>query len=478
MKVLVVTGKLAESSVKKYVAELADVYVCNIDVAAFITPKMLEDLDFSKYDLVLVPGLTKGNRWNELEKKKGVKIRLGPLHAYDLKYVLEFVDKIEFSHEIPACRLIEKIKAEEVIKSVDLLESHFKFKIRDVPVGGKSRMKVVAEIVNFNSIEDLRRKIEYYTASGADIIDIGIPLEFDSEFISKAIKFAVDYSKLPVSIDTFSKKAIELGVKHGVDMIMSVSYKNLDAATFIENQAVVVVERDVRKLIKLTELLKKRLDKIIADPILDSPFNVAKSIARYMEFRRLDSETPLLFGVGNVTELCDADSIGINAILAFIAEEIGCNLLFTTEASPKTTGSVKELKIASYLAKAAKMRESTPKDVGINLLVVKEKVKYETQKQPGKFVKASESKEFIRDPLGDFIIYTTNNKIVCEHEKLVVVGDRAKEIIDTILKHGLVSRLDHAAYLGRELIKAEIAVRLKKNYIQDRDLNFGFMFEN
>ncbi|MEM4524601.1 MAG: DUF4346 domain-containing protein, partial [Archaeoglobaceae archaeon] len=36
-----------------------------------------------------------------------------------------------------------------------------------------------------------------------------------------------------------------------------------------------------------------------------------------------------------------------------------------------------------------------------------------------------------------------------------------------------VSRLDHAAYLGRELMKAEIALRLGKNYIQDRELNFG-----
>jgi dihydropteroate synthase len=35
---------------------------------------------------------------------------------------------------------------------------------------------------------------------------------------------------------------------------------------------------------------------------------------------------------------------------------------------------------------------------------------------------------------------------------------------------GLVSRLDHAAYLGSELAKAEIALKTGKEYIQDRGL--------
>ncbi len=474
MRILVVTGRLADKIVRESVENLADVYVCDIDIAAFITPKMLENLDLSHYDLVLVPGLTKGNDWKSLEDKKGVKIRLGSIHAYDLRYVLKFVDRIEFSHDIPACRLIEAVKAKEVIREVDELDSDFVFRIRDVPIGGNSRMKIVAEVVDINP-EGLMEKIDYYIESGADIIDLGIPLEFDTETINKAIKIAVDYSKVPISIDTFSEKAIAIGVKHGVDMIMSISYDNLDALGLVEDQAVVVVDRDVNRLIRLVKRVRDKTDKVIADPVLDPPLNVAKSIVRYVEFREIDKTTPLLFGVGNVTELCDADSIGINALLAFIAEEIGCNLIFTTEASPKTTGSVKELRIASYLAKAAKLRSTTPKDMGISLLVVKEKMKYEELEIPKDFIKASESGEFVRDPFGDFIIYTSKGKIVCKHDKATIVGRNAKEVIDTILRLGLVSRLDHAAYLGRELKKAELAVRLNKNYVQDRELNFGYL---
>jgi dihydropteroate synthase-like protein len=286
---------------------------------------------------------------------------------------------------------------------------------------------------------------------------------------------AIDHSSLPLSIDTFSRKAIEIAVKHGVDMVMSISRQNMDALDLIENQAVVVVDRDVSALIKLVEKVGERTEKVIADPVLDPPLKVAESIARYAEFRKLDPETPVLFGAGNVTELSDADSVGMNALLAFIAEELKCDLLFTTEASPKTFGSVRELRIASYLAKAAKLRNSPPKDAGINLLALKEKVRYvESPPDLSKTVKAEESREFLRDPLGDFIIQVVDGKIVCRHDRMTIVGERAKEIADTAIRNNLLSRLDHAAYLGRELMKAEIAALLRKSYIQDRDLNFGF----
>ncbi|MCS7131065.1 MAG: dihydropteroate synthase-like protein, partial [Archaeoglobaceae archaeon] len=456
MKILVITGKLAEELVRSS-SPTADVYVCDIDIAAFITPELLKDVALENYDLVLVPGLTAECNWEEFELEKGVKVRLGPLHAYDLREILKYIDKIELSHKIPACRLIESKRAEEVIKTVDELEKDYAFKIREVKIGGNSRMKVVAEIHKPN-LEDLRERIDYYTESGADIIDLGIPLEFESELISKAIKLALDHSKLPVSVDTFNPKAIEIAVKHGVDMIMSLSSSNVEILDLIEDQAIVIAEKDLKKLFKLIEVAKRKTEKIIADPILDPPLKVAESIERYLEFRKVDKLTPMLFGVGNVTELSDADSVGINALLAFIAEEIGCNLLFTTEASPKTRGSVKELKLATYLAKIAKIRSAPPKDAGISMLVLKEKVRYETAELPKSYITAEKTDEFIRDPHGDFIIFVSNGKIFCKHEKAVIVGKTAKEIIDTILKLGLVSRLDHAGYLGRELMKAEIAL--------------------
>ena len=46
----------------------------------------------------------------------------------------------------------------------------------------------------------------------------------------------------------------------------------------------------------------------------------------------------------------------------------------------------------------------------------------------------------------------------------------ASEIYEEIIEKGLVTRLDHAAYLGKELEKAEIAMLTGKEYVQDFDL--------
>ncbi len=470
MKVLVVTGKLAEKTVREVVN--CDVYVADVDVAAFITPKHLENLDLSSYDLVLVPGLTAGNDWKRLEEEKGVKIRLGPIHAYDLKFVLRVIDEVELSHEVPACKLIESVKAEEVVREVDEIEDCV-FEVNGLKIGGNTRMKVVAEIVDATRLENeaLVEKIEYYLEEGADIIDLGIPLEFDSEDVRRVVKVAKDLCDV-VSVDTFSVSAIKTGVEAGADMIMSLSVENLRAIDYVKDKVVVVVERDVGLLKNLVELAKTKTEKVVADPVLDFP-GIVESLARYRAYRSLDPLTPLLFGAGNVTELFDADSVGMNALLCQMAEEVGASLIFTTEASDKTRGSVKELKTAVYMTKGAKIRRTPPKDLGFNLLVLKEKRKLPEGEFPEKFVEAVEEKRFVRDPLGDFRIWLSNGYIICSHEKLNVVGKNAKEIVDTILRENLVSRLDHAAYLGRELKKAEIALKLGKNYVQDRELELG-----
>ncbi|AGK62231.1 dihydropteroate synthase-related protein [Archaeoglobus sulfaticallidus PM70-1] len=474
MKILTVTGRLAEKDVRKYVSGFdVDVFVADIDVAAFIQPKHIERLDLSNYDLVLVPGLTSAD-WKAFEKRKGTMVRLGPIHAYDLKSVIPLAEKIEFSHTIPACRLIQREKERESIDAVDSL-GDFAFRIGDVEIGGNTRMKVVAEIVDATRLSEneLAERLRYYEEH-ADIIDLGIPLDEKPEEVERTVEFAKKITRLPLSIDTFDERLIEAAINKRIDMVMSISSKNLSALDYIDDQAVVVVGRSTRELLELTDTVRDKTSKVIADPVLDPPLNLAESIMRYAEYRKADSITPMLFGIGNVTELVDSDSIGINAVLAFIAEELSANLLFTTEASVKTTGSIRELKIASYMAKAAKIRNSSPKDLGINLLALKEKTRLESCKIPENFIEGQESREFIRDPCGDFRIWISEGRIVCSHDRAVIVGRTAKEIYDAAVKMGLLSRLDHACYLGRELAKAEIALKLGKNYTQDRDLDFGF----
>ena len=90
-------------------------------------------------------------------------------------------------------------------------------------------------------------------------------------------------------------------------------------------------------------------------------------------------------------------------------------------------------------------------------------------------------KEFRPDPRGWFVIDIDREReeIVVEHymgygkdAKLHcrIRGKNAHELCATIARLGLVSRLDHACYLGRELQKAEIALKLGLRYEQDKEL--------
>ena len=90
------------------------------------------------------------------------------------------------------------------------------------------------------------------------------------------------------------------------------------------------------------------ITNIIADPVLEpSGHGLLESLNRFRKFRERDIATPLFFGVGNVTELMDADSQGANAMLSAIAVELDANILFTPEYSFKARGSVSELRAAS-----------------------------------------------------------------------------------------------------------------------------------
>ncbi|MCL5103589.1 MAG: DUF4346 domain-containing protein [Armatimonadetes bacterium] len=82
------------------------------------------------------------------------------------------------------------------------------------------------------------------------------------------------------------------------------------------------------------------------------------------------------------------------------------------------------------------------------------------------------------DKAGFFVVIPdrTNGVIACEHYSCdgvlmtVINGKSADMIASTVVEMGLISQLDHAAYLGRELTKAEMSLKLGIEYVQDRAL--------
>ena len=84
--------------------------------------------------------------------------------------------------------------------------------------------------------------------------------------------------------------------------------------------------------------------------------------------------------------------------------------------------------------------------------------------------------ESTADSAGYFVIDVSSDKniIRLEHHATdhrmtaTLIGSSARDLYLTAIRRGLISRFDHAAYLGYELGKAERALMLKTRYVQDR----------
>jgi len=479
MKILLVTGRLAQEQVRAFAGE-ADVLVADTDVAAFITPQMLLQAAPQGYDLILIPGAATAD-FSEVETAFGSAVRLGPKHAADLGEVLHLLKKgdLKLSRTTPACQLLlgeMRDKARQDIESMEA-QAAAGLKIGPIKIGGGSRMKVLAEVVDATRLtpEKLAARILRYQKEGADMIDLGLPLDARPEEVRAAIGVAKKAADLPVSIDSIRPDLLLAGLEAGADMLLSLYAGNIapvgPAAADASVPAAVIpgpgsagLEENVRAALDLGV-------RVIADPVLDPPMQgLACSLQRYIKFSRRHPNIPLFFGAGNVTELLDADTSGVNALLAAIGAEVGAAILFTPEYSAKAAGSVRELATASMMMQLARKRKTPPKDLGLDLLCLKQKRRLPEEPLPETMTEAQQGHTYVPDPAGSFRIFLSAGLMVARNGPVSVWGENARDLVNTLVDMGLVGRLDHAAYLGRELQKAETALRLGRDYVQDEPL--------
>ena len=526
MRILIITGNLAYPLVKKIGNESNQdviVHLANTQIAAFLTPKMIikeiethykKDLEDNKIDMIITPGLMRKTT-DEIANKLNIPTFKGTSDGADLGMVLDMVEELELSTSKSADKLIEEEKRKQALKFIEdfennqdkkekLLKKTNNILVGNLAVGEDFPMRVLAEIANAPILtkNDLVKKAEYFLAHGADMIDIGMIAGEDmSDKIPEMIATLKPITKdKALSIDTLNPNEIKVAIEHGIDLVLSIDLgNNKEILPLLKKHNIPAValptdfskgkvphspEERVKALDELTKLCQSEDIEIIADLILD-PVNsssIVDSIISCREYQKIH-KLPIFFGVGNVTELIDTDSVGVNALLAGIAMELGASILFTPEESGKTQKSVYELAIASKMMFLAKNRASIPKDLGINLLLFKDKKKrqdlhdeFDVSIEVGR-----ESKRFILDPSGSFKIRVVhgvnpeNSKIIVTHFKktipdLAIEGQNTKEIFDEIIRRDLLTRLEHAAYLGAELQKAEIAMITDKEYVQDFDL--------
>jgi tetrahydromethanopterin S-methyltransferase subunit A len=91
--------------------------------------------------------------------------------------------------------------------------------------------------------------------------------------------------------------------------------------------------------------------------------------------------------------------------------------------------------------------------------------------------RATPAKRLKLDPAGYFVIMVMNGKeypLLVEHYsndgtlRNMVEGQNAADTCAALIEKKLVTRLDHAAYLGRELAKAEMSLFSNFKYTQDK----------
>lgn len=467
IRILLPTGRITEEAVRQAARGYGATVVVTGEIASFLTPDHLRQLiTDGSYDLVITSGMCTAS-FRRVEEETGVPVFRGPRHAADLGMILSMIGRIELSREIPADDFLVRERSRQAETKVKHLEEEAfpVFTLRGVKIGGGSRMKVLAEIMDAHRHPDIRDAVVRFFANGADIVDLGFGFDATPGDVERVFAEISDLPG-PVAADTQDPDLI-LAALPRADLILSLHARNMAQAgpAVARHGTAVVVVPDENSLKDTIQLARAHgIRDIIADPLLQpAGSGLVRSLSEFA-----DPGCPLFFGAGNVTELIDADSIGVNALLAAMAHELHAAVIFCSEHSDKTGGAVAEMRRATEMMLLTGGRPYA-KDLGIDLLCIKEKRRRREPALEWRLCTDAEPMpdEICYDPRGNFRIGIEDGWIVAVRGGSAVRGKRWQDVLYTLLKEDAVSLLDHAGYLGRELYKAELAIRFGRSFEQD-----------
>ncbi|HEU5260383.1 MAG TPA: DUF6513 domain-containing protein [Gemmatimonadales bacterium] len=438
-RVLFVTGKLAEPALRRTLAEMApvfayDVAVMKITVAALMTTPWIAR--FLKAppgtDLVLIPGLCEGDP-AVIAEAAGVRVEKGPK---DLRQIPEHFGRAAAARDY-----------------------------------GAYDIEIVAEVNNAPRLTRaaLLREAEHYRSSGADVIDIGCTPGRPFPELPDVVR-ELAAAGMRVSIDSFDRGEIRTAVEAGAELVLSVNRSNLAVARdFAGTETHVVVIPDLGQGLETLEPSIAALERwgvsYLIDPIIEPiGFGFFASLERFAEVRRRYPKAPLFMGIGNLTELTAADTTGVNALLLAICQELGVRAVLTTEVIPWAHGVVREVDIARRLMHYAVTQKALPKSVDDRLVTLKDPTVLAYTE-----AELRELQRVVTDP--NFRIFADRDTITIFNDEIFVRGTDIHELFSRLG----VDEATHAFYLGRELMKAKLAVTLGKTYRQEGALQWGYL---
>lgn len=435
-RTLFVTGKLAEPALRATLAEMApdfpyEVAVLRITVAALMTTTWIARhlADLAGCQRIVIPGLCEGDV-RTIEDRWGVQVEKGP---DDLRDLPEYFGRA-------AAR-----------------QSY-----------GAHDIRIFAEINNvpYLSREAIVRTAEYYRRSGADVVDLGCSLERKFEDVEDVVGL-LKAQGFTLSIDTLDPVEIVAADRAGVDYVLSLNGQNVGVADGLRATPVLIPDdvHDLSTLDRTVARLEALGHPYILDPVLEPVgFGFAAALERYVQVRARHPAAEILMGIGNITELTDADTTGMNALLIGFCQELGIRHVLTTEVIPWARGAVREVDVARRLMHAARARGVLPKHIDDRLLTVKDsRPKHHTEAELRRLHAA------ITDP--NFRIALTPDAICVFNDRLFVTGTDIRALFEQLP----VEDPGHAFYLGKELMKARLALLLGKTYVQEQPLRWGYL---
>jgi dihydropteroate synthase-like protein len=328
-------------------------------------------------------------------------------------------------------------------------------------------VRVFAEIVDapLLPLDRLLARAEALREQGADVIDLGCRPNTPFDHLETAIAHLHDSGAL-VSVDSGNLDELRRGALAGADFLLSLTEDSLDVAAGTEAVPVLVPKPhgDLDSLVRAADAAQARGMPCLLDPILDPiHFGFTASLVRYATLRARLPEAEILMGTGNLTELTDADSAGITAMLMGICSELAIRAVLVVQVSPHTRKTVSEHDFARRLMFAARTNSDLPRGYGAGLLQIHDRSPF-VQAAADLAVQANA----VRDP---------NYRIATAADGIHVFNNAIHEIRQDAMS--LFRVLDvamdgaHAFYLGTELMKAETAFALGKRYVQDTPLDWG-----
>jgi len=439
-----VTGRLAENAVREVVESLSQrlgfdysVAVMPITVAALMTPKWLigKWTPPPEATHLIVPGFCASGQ-TQLQDHYQKPVVIGPKDCRDMAVL--------FGEGAPQVDL--DAYTIEIIAEINHAPQY-----------------TLAEIIDHAT---------RLTSQGADRIDIGCDPGTRFDGIADCVTELVDRG-MTVSVDTFDPLEAAAATAAGADLVLSVNSTNRHHAVDWQSEVVVIPDTptDLSSMDETIEFLSARGVRFRVDPILEPiGAGLAASLVRYSETRRRYPDVPMMMGIGNLTELSDVDSAGVNLMLLGICQELRIDSVLTTQVINWARSSVRECDHGRRLAHAAVRRGVPPKNLSDALVMLRD---------PAVKPFSAESLQALAESIKDnnYRLFAQDDQIHLISRQLLLSDPDPFALFDRLLDQEIADNVDrgHAFYLGYEMAKASIALVLGKQYEQDRALRWGLL---